>query len=80
MRRVRMARCIGNEPEPPADPDEFEEWCESGHSGRPVQTHVGDEGVALWVNPNGSICVQFDDDDERLLWPGEVEPVDIQDI
>ena len=75
MVKFRMARCVGEEPEPPSDLDEFEGWCESGNSGRPVQTHVGDEGTALWTCPSGAICVQFDDGDERLLWPEEVEPV-----
>jgi hypothetical protein len=68
-----MVRCIGEEPEPPTDPDEFEEWCESGNSGRPVQTHVGDEGCVLWTNPDGALCVQFDDGDERQLFREEVE-------
>ena len=74
---VRMARCVGEEPEPPTDPDVFEEWCESGNSARPVQTHVGDAGIVLWINPDGTVCVQFCDGDERLLWPEEVEPVGI---
>jgi hypothetical protein len=72
-----MARCVGEEPEPPTNRDAFEEWCESGNSGRPVQAHVGNEGIVLWVNPAGAVCVQFDDGDERLLWPEEVELVDI---
>lgn len=76
--RVRMARCLFEEPDPPSDPTEFDEWCESGNSGRPIQTHVGDEGSVLWVNPSGSICVQFDDGDERLLWPGEVDVVELK--
>lgn len=75
MTRVRMARCVGEEPEPPADRDAFEEWCASGKSGRTVQTHFGDEGTVLWVDLDGAVCVQFDDGDERLLWPEEVEVV-----
>ena len=65
-----MDKCIGEEPNPSADPDEFEAWCESG---RPVQTHVGDAGIVLWTNPDGCICVEFDDGDQRLLYPEEVE-------
>ena len=36
-----MVRCLGEEPEPPTDPAELEKWCESGNSGRPIQTHIG---------------------------------------
>ncbi len=77
--RVRMVRCIGEEPDPPSDPQELEEWCEAGNSGRPVQTHVGDEGIILWINDNGSICVEFVDGDQRLLFPEEIEHIDIYD-
>ena len=70
--RVRMVQCIGEEPQPPTDPVELEEWCEAGNSGRPVQTHVSDEGLVLWVAANGDLCVQFDDGDERLLFRKEV--------
>ena len=79
MLRVRMASCFGEEAEPPTDPSAIEEWCESGNSGRPIQTHVGDEGIVLWVNQNGTVCVHFDDGDERLLWSEEIEPVVIFD-
>lgn len=68
-----MTKCVDQEPEPPTDPDEFEKWCESGNSGRPVQTHVGDGGYVLWVNPDGAVCVQFNDGDERLLFREEVD-------
>jgi len=74
--RVKMTRCIGEEPEPPAGPLELEKWCEAGNSGRPVQTHVGDEGCVLWVNTDGSLCVQFDDGDERLLFREEVDLIE----
>ena len=76
--RVRMIRCIEEEPEPPSDPEEFEAWCESGNSGRPVQNHVGDEGIVLWANTDERVSVLFDDGDERLLWPKEIEPVEIK--
>ena len=78
--RVRMARCTVEEPAPPTDPDEFEEWCESGNSGRPIQTHVGDAGIVLWARPDQVICVEFDDGDQRLLKLEEVELVDIVDV
>ena len=72
--RVRMVRCLGYEVEPPGDPIALEAWCVSGRSGRPVQTHVGDEGEVLWVNDeDGTVVVAFDDGDERVLYPGEVE-------
>ena len=71
--RVMMIRCVGKEPQPPTDQAEFEKWCESGNSGRPVQTHVGDEGEVLWVNRDRSVCVRFYDADQRLLFPEEVE-------
>lgn len=71
--RVVMIMCIGEEPDPPADPDEYEAWCESGRSGRPVQTHVGNAGIVLWTNPDGCICVEFEDGDQRLLFPEEIE-------
>ena len=69
--RVKMIGCTGEEPKPPSHPHEFEEWCEAGNSGRPIQTHAGDEGCVLWVNDDGSLCVQFDDGDERLLFREE---------
>lgn len=71
--RVRMARCIAEEAEPPTEPAELERWCEAGKSGRPVQTHVGDEGTVLWVNEDGTLCVIFEDGDERILFQEEVQ-------
>jgi hypothetical protein len=38
-----------------------------------VQQHVGDTGIVLWENDNGTVCVQFDDGDERLLFREEFE-------
>jgi len=73
--RVKMVRCIAEEPEPPQEPTELEAWCEAGKSGRPVQTHVGDEGAVLWLNDDGSLCVAFDDGDERILSAEEIELV-----
>lgn len=73
MMRVKMVRCLGYEPKPPDDPAELEVWCAMGKSGRPVQTHIGEEGQVLWVNEDGTVCVAFDDSDERVLYPGEVE-------
>ena len=71
--RVKMIRCLGEEPEGPADPGELEQWCAVGNSGQPIQTHVGDEGTILWVNDDSSVCVEFDDGDQRLMFPDEVE-------
>lgn len=73
--RVRMIRCIGAEPDPPADHYALERWCAAGNSSRPIQTHIGEDGCVLWTNENGSLCVQFDDGDERLLFREEVEIV-----
>ena len=70
--RVRMVRCVAPEPVPPDDPNELEAWCESGNSGRPIQTHLGDSGRVLWMGSGGSFCVQFDDGDERYLYPDEI--------
>ena len=72
-----MARCAGEEPNPPTDPHEFEQWCESGYSGRPVQTHVGDLGTILWVDLDETLCIRFDDGDERLLYREEVAFLDL---
>ena len=71
--QVKMVKCIREEPQPPCNIDELEDWCNSGYSARPVQQHVGDTGIILWRNSDGMICVQFDDGDERLLFPEEVE-------
>ena len=70
-----MIRCLGEEPPLPTTPVELEEWCNSGLSARPVQEHVGDEGQVLWLNDDCSICVAFDDGDERVLWRGEIEVI-----
>ena len=71
-RKVRMTLCIGEEPIPPTDPLEFEEWCESGKSGRPIQTHIGDCGIVQDVVDEKVLCVRFEDGDERLLYVDEV--------
>ncbi len=73
--RVKMVRCVGPEPLPPDDPEALERWCAQGNSAVPVQEHLGDEGVILWVNPGESVCVQFDNGDERLLFREEFELV-----
>ena len=67
-----MVRCLGNEPKPPSHSAEFEKWCESGRSGRPVQSHIGDEGTIMWANTDGTLCVRFDDGDERVLFQKEI--------
>ena len=68
-----MVWCIEDEPMPPTDPEEFEEWCESGKSGRPIQTHIGDYGTIFRINAeDSSVFVRFDDGDERLLHKEEV--------
>ena len=70
--RVKMVCCIAEEPAPPTVPEEFEEFCESGNSGRPVQTHVGDYGIVSWINEDDTICVLFNDGDERVVYEEEV--------
>lgn len=70
--RVRMIRCVAEEPHPPTGDEEREAWCGAGNSAIAVQTHVGDEGTVLWVNDDGTVCVAFDDGDERVLYPQEV--------
>ena len=71
--RVKMVKCTGEEPQPPCNPDELENWCSLGYSARPVQQHVGDYGIMLWENSDGSVCVQFDDEDERVVFREEIE-------
>ena len=68
-----MVRCLGVEPDPPADPAELEKWCELGKSGRPIQTHIGDFGTIWEIRENQVLCVEFDDGDERLLYYDEVK-------
>ena len=70
--RVKMVRCIQTESDPPAEPLELEEWCESGNSGRPVQTHIGDYGIVQRVETEEALLVLFDDGDERMLYVDEV--------
>ena len=70
--RIRMVRCIEDEPEPPSEPDEFEAWCESGKSGRTIQTHLGDYGIVQRIIGEEAIVVRFDDCDERTLYVDEV--------
>ena len=68
-----MVRCIYDEPIPPDLPEEFEAWCESGKSGRPIQTHLGDSGIVSSLpDDENTIMVQFDDGDERILHLREV--------
>jgi hypothetical protein len=67
-----MKCCIAAEPDPPTDVAELEIWSAKGCSARPVQTHVGDTGKVLWVNEDGSVCVAFDDGDERVLHAEEI--------
>lgn len=73
--RVKMVRCIAEEAAPPAEPAELEAWCETGKSGRPAQTHLGDEGTVLWINDDGSLCIAFDDGDERIPFAEEIQLV-----
>ena len=77
--RVKMVRCIGYEPAPPTDPIALEEWAESGNSARPVQEHLGDEGIVLWINEDRTLCIGFDDGDERVLFPEEIEWITFPD-
>ena len=71
--RVKMVKCTDEEPQPPCNPDDLEDWCNLGYSARPVQQHVGDYGIVLWENSDDSVCVQFDDKDERVLFRDEIE-------
>lgn len=71
--RVRMIRCIRPEPDVPKDPTELELWCAKGCSARPVQTHTGDRGYVMWITEDGNVSVAFDDGDERVLYPEEIE-------
>ena len=70
--KVRMTLCIAEEPIPPDDALEFENWCESGKSGRPIQTHIGDCGIVQRIVNEEVLCVRFEDGDERLLYVDEV--------
>lgn len=74
-RKVRMTLCIAEEPTPPTDALAFEEWCESGESGRPIQTHIGDCGIVQRIVNEKVLCVRFEDGDERLLYVDEVCPL-----
>lgn len=71
--RIRMTRCIEEEPSPPMEPMEFEKWCESGKSGRPIQTHLGDYGVVDRIVNEEALRVLFDDGDERLVYVDEID-------
>ena len=71
--RVKMVKCIGEEPQPPCNPDELDNWCDLGYSARPVQQHVGDTGTIQFVNSKGGLSVLFDDEDERILFHEEIE-------
>ena len=68
-----MTRCLRDEPVPPNNPAMLDAWCAAGYSARPVQEHIGDEGEILWINAGDSLCVRFDDGDERLLYRQETE-------
>ena len=70
-----MVRCIEDEPPPPIGHRELEDWCESGKSGRPIQTHMGDCGIVQRVASEETLIVLFDDCDERLLYVDEVCPL-----
>ena len=76
--RIRMVRCLEEEPIPPIDPQEFEFWCESGKSGRPIQTHIGDCGIVQKIENEEAVLVLFDDGDERLLYVDEVRPLPLK--
>ena len=71
--RVRMVRCVSPEPDAPEDPSELELWCAKGYSAIPVQTHVGHGGYAMWITEDGNVAIAFDDGDERVLYPEEIE-------
>ena len=67
-----MIRCLKEEPTPPSGHAEFEAWCESGRSGRPIQTHIGDHGIIFWLVDHRTVAVRFDDGDECFLLLCEV--------
>lgn len=77
--RVRMIRCISPEPDAPNDPTELEVWCARGYSARPVQSHIGDRGYVMWITEDGNVSVAFDDGDERVLYPKEIEWITLPD-
>lgn len=58
--RVKMVKCIYEEPQPPCNSAELESWCNLGYSARPVQQHVRDIGIILWKNGDDKVRVQFD--------------------
>ena len=68
-----MIRCIKPEPDAPKAPAELEVWCAKGYSARPVQTHTGDGGRVMWFTEDGNVAIAFDDGDERVLYPEEIE-------
>ena len=74
-RRLRMVQCIEEEPDPPTDPLELEEWCELGKSARPIQTHIGDCGIVDKIVNEEALLVLFDDGDERIVYVDEVYPL-----
>ena len=71
--RFKMVKCSLEEPQAPCNPDKLDSWCDLGYSARPVQQHIGDTGIILWKNSDGTVCVQFDDKDERVLFRDEIE-------
>ena len=71
--RVRMIRCTIGEPDAPTDPAKLESWCARGGSARPIQTHIGDGGYVMWVTAERNVAIAFDDGDERVLYPEEIE-------
>jgi hypothetical protein len=68
-----MIRCIKPEPDAPEDPGELEIWCAKGYSAQPVQAHIGDSGRVMWTTEDGNVAIAFDDGDERVLYPEEIE-------
>ena len=73
--RVRMVQRTHPELEPPTDEDDLKLWCDQAFSARPIQEHVGHTRIVLWANESGTVCIAFDDGDERILYPSEIGPV-----
>ena len=71
--RVRMIHCIKPEQDSPTDLTELELWCAKGYSVQSAQTHTGDNGFVSWITESRNVCVAFDDGNERVLYPEEID-------
>ena len=71
--RVRMIHCIKPDQDSQTDQTELEIWCAKGYSARPAQTHTGNGGSVWWITESRNVCVAFDDGEERVLYPEEID-------